>query len=116
MRVLLVFDGRPDVRAPAGRSGAQVEIIYASGAGKADGWIKKRAEELHRDKHQVTVITEDRGIKNALPSRVSTLTPRAFWTMALPKTVDASEEKPELPLEDVEAYFLEMERRAKEGK
>ena len=113
IRVLLVFDGRPGVHAPSARSNAQVDVIYASGGGKADGWILAKAEELRRDKYSVTVVTEDRGIKNALPSRVSTLTPRAFWSMVLPKAERASDEKPEMPLEDVEAYFLDLERRQK---
>jgi predicted RNA-binding protein with PIN domain len=116
MRVLLVFDGRRGVHAPASRSTSQVEIIYASGERKADGWILSRAEELQRDKYSVTVVTEDRGIKNALPKRVRTLSPRAFWSMVLPTAEHPLDEKPAPNLEDVEAYFLDLERRQKDDR
>ena len=114
-RVVLVFDGSRDVHAPAPRSDANVEIVYATGTRKADGWILDRAEQLVGERQPVVVVTEDRGIKNALPSKVRTLGVRAFWSSILPKSKDAAEQKPEPPLEDVEAYFLEAERRQKES-
>ena len=114
-RVLLVFDGSRDVQAPAPRSSANVEIVYATGAGKADGLILERAERLVRERQSVVVVTEDRGIKNALSRKVRTLGARAFWSAIEPEHEDAAKDKPAPPLEDVEAYFLEAERRQKES-
>ena len=115
MRVLLVFDGSPAVHAPATRSPANVEVVYATGARKADGWILERAERLSKERESVLVVTEDRGIKNALPAKVRTMTAEAFWTAIRPKAEGETEEKPAPPLDDVEAYFLEAERRQRES-
>lgn len=115
MRVLLVFDGSTAVRARAPHSTAGVEIIYATGARKADGWILERAERLVKERQSVVVVTEDRGIKNALPAKARTLAVRAFWAAIEPGPKAAAEEKPAPPLEDVEAYFLEADRRLREA-
>lgn len=115
MRVLLVFDGSSAVRAPASRSDANVEIIYATGARKADGWILERAERLSHERQSVLVVTEDRGIKNALPAKVRTMGIRAFWSAIEPGDKEDRGEKTAPPLDDVEAYFLEAERRLKES-
>ena len=113
MRVLLVFDGSKRVHAPAPRSNANLDIVYATGARKADGLILERAEALADAKQSVLVVTEDRGIKNGLPSKARTMGARAFWSVIEPQKEDASTEKPAVPLDDVEAYFLEAERRQK---
>jgi len=112
-RVLLVFDGSRGVHAPAPRPNPLVEIVYATGARKADGLILERAERLVRERQSVVVVTEDRGIKNALPGKARTLGVRAFWSAIEPEHEDAGEDKPTPPLEDVEAFFLEAERRQK---
>ena len=117
MRVVCVFDGASTVRAPASRPDPNVDVVFAAGTRKADGWILERAERLSRERRSVLVVTEDRGIKNALPAKVRTMGVRAFWAAIEPASpADAEEEKPAPPLEDVEAFFLDAERRQKEGK
>jgi predicted RNA-binding protein with PIN domain len=110
VRVLLVFDGSRSVHAPAPRANPNLQIVYASGAGKADRWIADRVERLRDEKQSVLVVTEDRGIKNALPKRVRTMGAKAFWSVIHPAREDPAD-KPAPPLDDVEAYFLEVERR-----
>jgi predicted RNA-binding protein with PIN domain len=114
MRIVLVFDGSSAVRARASRPDTNVEIVYATGARKADGWILDRAERLSNERVPVLVITEDRGIKNALPAKARTMSVSAFWKTIEPKDKDEAGEKVAPPLDDVEAYFLEAERRERE--
>ena len=116
MRVVLVFDGSSAVRARMSRSDSNIEIVYATGGRKADGWILDRAERLSNERVSVLVITEDRGIKNALPAKVRTMTVKAFWNSIGAKDKGEPGEKPAPPLDDVEAYFLEAERRMMEAR
>lgn len=109
LHVVLVFDGSASVRAPAPRTPRQLEIVYATGPGKADALILSRTKELERGKQAVIVITEDQGLRNALPRGVRTLTAQDFCSVLEPATSPAIVEKPRPPLEDVERFFLEAE-------
>ncbi|HET9233374.1 MAG TPA: NYN domain-containing protein [Candidatus Eisenbacteria bacterium] len=109
LRVVLVFDGSASVRAPSPQTPRQLEIVYATGPGKADALILSRAEELERGKQTVSVITEDLGLRNALPRGVRTLSVQDFCSALEPSLSQASVEKPMPPLEDVEQFFLDAE-------
>ena len=113
LHVVLVFDGSSSVRAPAARTPRQLEIVYATGPGKADALILSRAEELDRSKQPVIVITEDQGLRKALPRRARTLTAHEFRSVLEPEPSPASVEKPTPPMEDVERFFLDAEPRIK---
>ena len=113
LRVVLVFDGSASVQAPKSRTPRQLEIVYATGPGKADALILSRAEKLQRLKRSVLVITEDRGLRSALPRGVRTLTAQDFWSVLEPGPSPAPVEKPIPPLDDVERFFLDAEARIK---
>src|SRR6266568_1186358 len=67
VRVILFFDGAPDVRAPAPRSNASLEIVYATGAGGADARILNRATRLAQERRSVLAVSDDRALLASLP-------------------------------------------------
>jgi predicted RNA-binding protein with PIN domain len=111
LHVVLVFDGSPDVRAPAGRAKAPLEIVYATGAGKADAVLVARATRFSAEKRSVLLVSQDRSLQAALPRGTRTLGVTAFWALLESRPDAPAEEKPEFSLPDVEQFFLDAEPR-----
>lgn len=108
-KAVVVFDGRDDVSGPAPPNRRNLRVVFAGEEEKADTRIVTLARNYRRDGRSVIVVTDDTGLRGRLPRGVSTLGAAEFWERT--RTGATGPEKPSFSAPDIEAHFLEAERR-----
>jgi len=108
--LVLVFDGVPGFTEGAGAFG-HLEITYAPYGGKADDMIVLRTDKIIDAGGRVTVVTNDRDLKLRLHRNATAIGSGEFWKLTKPPRKPTGEQRPDIPLQDVEAFFLEQEER-----
>ena len=123
IRVVVVFDGCAGVSGGECRR-TNLEVVYAAGEGKADARIVSRAERAMRAGKQVTVVTDDGGIRRSLPRGAATHGTAVFWRLSTPGTAgdtgrsrrgseprrNRCESKPTVTDPDIAEHFLAREK------
>ena len=107
LKIVVVFDGTHSAPSKETVTRKNLQVLFSSGTSSADDRIIALVKRLTNESKLVTVVTDDRGLKDKLPRKVATLGAMPFWGRLSVR--EDTEEKESFSAPDIEAHFMAKE-------